>query len=130
MRRRVHCLTYGCSLSTGAISKITTQPGDALLFGQSNLRGGFNYYANGALPDDVLRLGTAPDATGFGFPERTDTEAALKDRKRVWIVWRGAKSIGSRFPAYQAARKAGFAPASSWHSADTPGLTVALLTRP
>lgn len=113
-----------------AVNRIDAEPGDALLFGQSRLRGGFDYYGNRSLPDDVLRIGTAPDTTGFGYPERTDVADALQGRERVWVVWRGAKNIGSQFPAYKGAREAGFIPVSSWHSVETPGMTVVLLARP
>ncbi|MFI6319450.1 glycosyltransferase family 39 protein [Nonomuraea sp. NPDC050556] len=113
-----------------AIAKITYRHGDAILYGQSPLRAGFEYYAPGKLPDDVLRLSSSPSPTGFGFPESTDVLTAIDARKRLWVVWRGARTAGPSLPVYKAATEAGFAPARTWHSADLPGLTVSLLIRP
>lgn len=113
-----------------AIAKITFKRGDAILYGQSSVRAGFEYYAHGRLPDDVLRRSATPSPTGFGYPESTDVHTAIGARKRVWIVWRGARSAGPGLPVYKAAIDSGFVPGKTWHSADLPGLTVSLLTRP
>ncbi|GIH70512.1 glycosyltransferase family 39 protein [Sphaerimonospora thailandensis] len=104
---------------------------DAILYGQSWLRTGFGYYGRGVLPDDVMRVGTA-SGTAFEYPERSDVAAALKGRTRVWIVWRGTKQsglTGSKFPEVTAVRAVGFRLSSAWHSAELPGLTVALFSR-
>ncbi|MGW0485156.1 glycosyltransferase family 39 protein [Nonomuraea sp. NPDC003214] len=111
-----------------ALRRMDVRPGDAIVYGQSSVRAGFDYYGAGATPDDVLRIGTAPDPDGFGFPERDDVAEALTGRERVWVVWRGAKSSGARLPRVEAVREAGFEQKSAWHSADLPGLTVALYT--
>lgn len=110
-----------------AIGRMKLEPGDALVYGQSSLRTGFDYYATNAMPDDVLRLGDAPAADSFGYPERADVSVALRGRDRVWLVWRGAKSAD--LPQHGRVRQAGFALVRAWHSADIPGLTVALYTR-
>ncbi|MFI7455204.1 glycosyltransferase family 39 protein [Nonomuraea sp. NPDC049714] len=112
-----------------AVRKIDTRPGDAIVFGQSAVRARFDYYGDDSMPDDVLRVGSAPEPDGFGFPERDDVAEALAGRERVWAVWRGAKSAGPRFDRIKALRSAGFTQESAWHSADLPGLTVALYTR-
>ncbi len=104
---------------------------DAILYGQSWLRTGFGYYGGNDLPDDVLRVGTAR-GKAFEYPERSDVAGALKGRTRVWIVWRGTKQsglTGSKFPQVEAVRAAGFRLSSAWHSAELPGLTVALFSR-
>lgn len=111
----------------GAIRRIQPRPGDALVFGQSSVRAGFDYYARGPLPDDVLRIDRAPDADGFGFPEHDDVRRALDGRERVWLVWRGAKS--AKPPRVKAVQDAGFTLADDWHTAETPGLTIALYIR-
>lgn len=105
--------------------------GDAILYGQSWLRTGFRYYGKDRLPDDVLVLGSGP-GPGFEYPQRSDVAGALAGRSRVWIVWRGTKEAGLRgtkFPQVAAVRAAGFRLSSAWHSAELPGLTVALFTR-
>ncbi len=112
-----------------AVRKVTTQPGDAIVFGQSAVRARFDYYGDDSMPDDVLRLGSAPEPDGFAFPERADVAEALTGRERVWVVWRGTKSAGARFANVKELRAAGFAQESAWHSGDLPGLTVALYTR-
>ncbi|MEV0200446.1 glycosyltransferase family 39 protein [Nonomuraea sp. NPDC050691] len=113
----------------GAVRRVTAREGDAIVFGQSSVRAGFDYYAPPGLADDPLRLSPAPEAGGFGFPERTDVAEALRDRRRVWVVWRGSRAAGEKLPRVKAVREAGFKPVSSWHSAELPGLTVALFTR-
>ncbi|MFE3451111.1 hypothetical protein ACFXJ8_19530 [Nonomuraea sp. NPDC059194] len=110
-----------------AIRRLEFEPGDAIVYGQSSLRTGFDYYATAEMPDDVLREGTAPAADSFAYPERPDVAAALDGRERVWLVWRGAKDAD--LPAIEKVRRAGFDRAQAWHSADTPGLTVALYKR-
>ncbi|WP_327091746.1 protein O-mannosyl-transferase family [Nonomuraea sp. NBC_01738] len=110
----------------GAIRQIKAEPGDALIFGQSSVRAGFDYYAAGTLWQDVLRLGQEPEPGGFGFPESRDVAVALQGRERVWMIWRGAKT--SNLPRVRAVKEAGFRQVSSWHSAELPGLTVALFT--
>ncbi|MEU7004369.1 DUF2723 domain-containing protein [Nonomuraea sp. NPDC046570] len=115
-----------------AVRKIAAKPGDAILYAQSALRTRFDYYTDGRMPDDVLRVGRAPLPDSFGYPELPDVATALEGRSRVWIVWRGAKRDGledGRFPHVEAARRAGFTVTGAWHSADLPGLTVALFTR-
>ncbi|MFI6505590.1 glycosyltransferase family 39 protein [Nonomuraea typhae] len=111
----------------GAVARIKTQPGDALVYGQSSERKGVLYYARKPLPDDVLLVSREPEAHGFAFPERDDVAAALEGRRRVWMVWRGAKT--APLPRIEAVRRAGFEQASAWHSAEIPGLTVALFIR-
>ncbi|MFG3436952.1 glycosyltransferase family 39 protein [Nonomuraea sp. NPDC047897] len=114
----------------GAVRQVRAQAGDAIVFGQSSVRAGFHYYAPAGGPDDVLLLDRAPQPRGFGFAERTDVAAMLADRRRVWLVWRGTKATGSRLPRVRAVREAGFEQVRSWHSAELPGLTVALYARP
>ncbi|MEU8251688.1 glycosyltransferase family 39 protein [Nonomuraea sp. NPDC048916] len=113
----------------GAVRRVDARAGDAIVFGQSPVRAGFDYYAPSGMPDDVLRLGREPDARGFAFPERRDIGEALADRRRVWIVWRGTRQAGLKLPRVKAVQEAGFAMATSWHSAELPGLTVALFAR-
>ncbi|MET9340522.1 glycosyltransferase family 39 protein [Nonomuraea sp. NPDC003804] len=110
-----------------AIRRMKLEPGDAIVYGQSSLRTGFDYYAAAVMPDDVLREGTAPAADSFAYPEKVDVAAALAGRDRVWLVWRGAKDAD--LPAIEKVRQAGFDRAQAWHSADIPGLTVSLYTR-
>ncbi|MER6949960.1 glycosyltransferase family 39 protein [Nonomuraea sp. NPDC000554] len=109
-----------------AVRKLDARPGDAIVYGQSSVRAGFLYYGDASMPDDVLLTGAAPEPDGFGYPERDDVAAALKGRDRVWMVWRGAK--GAKLPRIKAVQEAGFSLRSTWHSADVPGLTVALYT--
>ncbi len=111
-----------------AVRRMDARSGDAIVFGQSTARAGFDYYGDGSMPDDVLRVGSAPQPDGFGYPERGDVAAALEGRERVWVVWRGAKSAGPRLPRVKAVMSAGYRQESAWHSADLPGLTVALYT--
>ncbi|WP_397334512.1 glycosyltransferase family 39 protein [Nonomuraea sp. 3-1Str] len=113
----------------GAVRRVAAREGDAIVFGQSSVRAGFDYYAPSGPAADVLRLGDAPQADGFGFPERSDVAGALRDRRRVWVVWRGAKAAGGNLPRVKAVEEAGFERASAWHSAELPGLTVALFAR-
>ncbi|MBN6052329.1 glycosyltransferase family 39 protein [Nonomuraea sp. RK-328] len=113
----------------GTVRRVAAREGDAIVFGQSSARAGFDYYAPPGLADDVLLLSPAPEAGGFGFPERTDVAEALRERRRVWVVWRGTKAAGEKLPRVKAVKEAGFKPVSSWHSAELPGLTVALFTR-
>ncbi|MFF4193490.1 glycosyltransferase family 39 protein [Nonomuraea sp. NPDC001831] len=115
-----------------ALRVVKAEPEDAIVYGQSQLRAGFDYYADAAMPDDVLRTGDVPDADGFGYPERSEVAAALKGRDRVWVVWRGTKQAGLQgdsVPRVAQVRQAGFEPVSVKHSADLPGLTVALFER-
>lgn len=115
-----------------ALRVVRAEPGDAIVYGQSQLRSGFDYYADPLMPDDVLRAGDAPESDGFGYPERSDVEAALKGRERVWLVWRGTKQSGlegDAVPRVGEVERAGFEVTSVKHSADLPGLTVALFTR-
>jgi mannosyltransferase len=111
-----------------AVHRIDAQAGDAIVYGQTSVRAGFDYYGAGTLPDDVLRLGREPAPTGLGFRESKDIAGALADRSRVWVVWRGAKS--AKPPRVKSVQEAGFVPISAWHSTDVPGLTVALFDRP
>ncbi|WP_308250606.1 glycosyltransferase family 39 protein [Nonomuraea rhizosphaerae] len=113
----------------GAVSRVQSRPDDAIVFGQSSVRAGFDYYDDGPPPLDVLRQGPDPEPDGFGFPERSDVAAALEGRERVWVVWRGVKSAGARLARVKAVLAAGYEQATAWHSAETPGLTVALYTR-
>ncbi|MEV4397448.1 glycosyltransferase family 39 protein [Nonomuraea sp. NPDC049607] len=111
---------------------VRAEPGDAIVYGQSPLRAGFDYYADSAMPDDVLKTGDAPEPDGFGYPERPEVAAALKGRERVWVVWRGTKQAGLQgdsVPRVAQVRRAGFEAVSVKHSADLPGLTVALFER-
>ncbi len=110
-----------------AIRRMRLEPGDAIVYGQSSLRAGFDYYAKAVMPDDVLREGAAPAPDGFGYPEKEDVAAALNGRDRLWLVWRGAKN--EDLPAIEKVRQAGFGRVQAWHSADIPGLTVALYSR-
>lgn len=110
-----------------ALRVIRTEPQDAIVYGQSQLRAGFDYYADASMPEDVLRAGGVPVADGFGYPEKADVAAALKGRERVWVVWRGSKQ--AEIPRAGEVERAGFRLASAKHSADLPGLTVALFTR-
>ncbi|MER6514285.1 glycosyltransferase family 39 protein [Nonomuraea sp. NPDC001636] len=115
-----------------ALRVVKAEPEDAIVYGQSQLRSGFDYYADAAMPDDVLKAGDVPDADGFGYPERSEVAAALKGRDRVWVVWRGTKQAGLQgdsVPRVAQVRQAGFEPVSVKHSADLPGLTVALFER-
>ncbi|MEU8318865.1 glycosyltransferase family 39 protein [Nonomuraea sp. NPDC048881] len=115
-----------------ALRVVKAEPEDAIVYGQSQLRAGFDYYADAAMPDDVLKTGDVPDADGFGYPERSEVAAALKGRDRVWVVWRGTKQAGlqgNSVPRVAQVRQAGFEPVSVKHSADLPGLTVALFER-
>jgi mannosyltransferase len=111
-----------------AVRRVAAEPGDAIVYGQSSVRAGFDYYGGGTVPDDVLRIGRSPEPGGFGFPEHGDVAEALRGRDRVWLVWRGTKTAGSRLPRVKAVRDAGFEQESAWHSGDLPGLTVALYT--
>ncbi|GAA3563804.1 hypothetical protein GCM10022419_050700 [Nonomuraea rosea] len=115
-----------------ALRVVRAEPGDAIVYGQSQLRSGFEYYADSAMPVDVLKTGDAPDPDGFGYPERSDVSGALKGRERVWVVWRGTKQSGLEgdgVPRVGEVERAGFELTSAKHSADLPGLTVALFTR-
>ncbi|RSN10673.1 hypothetical protein DMB42_17560 [Nonomuraea sp. WAC 01424] len=115
-----------------ALRVVRAEPGDAVVYGQSQLRAGFGYYADSAMPDDVLKAGDAPEPDGFGYPERSDVAAALKGRERVWVVWRGTKQSGlqgNSVPRVGQVERAGFEAVSVKHSADLPGLTVALFER-
>ncbi|WP_433429769.1 glycosyltransferase family 39 protein [Nonomuraea sp. CA-141351] len=110
-----------------ALRVIKAEPDDAIVYGQSQLRIGFEYYADSRMPVDVLKSGDVPSPDGFGYPERSDVNAALKGRDRVWVVWRGSKQ--SAIPRVGEVEKAGFKLSLAKHSADLPGLTVALFTR-
>lgn len=115
-----------------ALRVIKAEPGDAIVYGQSQLRGGFDYYADSAMPEDVLRIGREPDPEGFGYPERSDVSAALEGHERVWVVWRGTKQSGLEdddLPLIGEVEQAGFELSLAKHSGDLPGITVALFTR-
>lgn len=115
-----------------ALRVIKAEPADAIVYGQSQLRSGFDYYADSLMPMDVLRSGVSPDADGFGYPERSDVSAELEGRKRVWVVWRGSKQSGlegDAVPRVGEVERAGFELDVAKHSVDLPGLTVALFTR-
>ncbi|NUR91279.1 MAG: hypothetical protein HOY71_45015 [Nonomuraea sp.] len=115
-----------------ALRVVRAEPGDAIVYGQSQLRAGFDHYADSLMPDDVLRAGDVPLTDGFGYPERPDAGAALKGRERVWVVWRGTKQSGlegDAVPRVGEVERAGFEVRTVKHSADLPGLTVALFTR-
>jgi mannosyltransferase len=115
-----------------ALRVVRAEPEDAIVYGQSQLRSGFEYYADSAMPVDVLKTGDVPDPDGFGYPERSDVSGALKGRERVWVVWRGTKQSGLEgdgVPRVGEVERAGFELTSAKHSADLPGLTVALFTR-
>ncbi|GAA3095272.1 glycosyltransferase family 39 protein [Nonomuraea salmonea] len=76
--------------------------------------------------------GDAPDPEGFGYPEQSDVAAALAGHERVWVVWRGTKDSGLKedgLPRVEEVRRAGYELETAKHSADLPGLTVALFTR-
>ncbi|MEO3870284.1 glycosyltransferase family 39 protein [Nonomuraea sp. B12E4] len=116
-----------------ALRVVKAEPDDAIVYGQSQLRAGFEYYADSLMPVDVLRSGDEPEPDGFGYPEQADVAAALKGRERVWVVWRGTKQSGLEgdgLPRVGAVEQAGFELSSAKHSGDLPGLTVALFTRP
>ncbi|GAA3652834.1 hypothetical protein GCM10022224_014770 [Nonomuraea antimicrobica] len=115
-----------------ALRVVKAEPDDGIVYGQSQLRTGFDYYADSLMPVDVLRSGDSPDADGFGYPERSDLSAALEGRERVWVVWRGTKQSGLEgdgVPRVGEVERAGFELSSARHSGDLPGLTVALFTR-
>jgi mannosyltransferase len=115
-----------------ALRVIKAEPDDAIVYGQSQLRTGFEYYADSSMPADVLKSGDAPSPDGFGHPERSDVSAALDGRERVWVVWRGSKKSGlegDAIPRVGEVERAGFELEVARHSADLPGLTVALFTR-
>ncbi|MEV0588917.1 glycosyltransferase family 39 protein [Nonomuraea sp. NPDC050310] len=111
-----------------AISRIDAEPGDALVYGHSQLRTGFEYYG-GRLPDDVLKLGPDPRPGGFSFDERPAAPEVFEKHERVWLVWRGDRKAAARLRRVAEVEAAGFEQARSWHSGDSPGLTVALYTR-
>ncbi|MEO3888873.1 glycosyltransferase family 39 protein [Nonomuraea sp. B5E05] len=116
-----------------ALRVIKAEPDDAIVYGQSQLRAGFDYYADSLMPVDVLRTGDAPDLGGFGYPERSDVSAALEQHDRVWVVWRGTKKSGLEGDGVDRVgevREAGFELSLAKHSGDLPGLTVTLFTRP
>ncbi|MFG6197545.1 glycosyltransferase family 39 protein [Nonomuraea sp. JJY05] len=115
-----------------ALRVIKAEPDDAIVYGQSQLRTGFEYYADSLMPVDVLKTGEAPSPDGFGYPERSDAAAALDGRDRVWVVWRGSKQSGldgDAVPRVAEVVKAGFKLSLAKHSAELPGLTVALFVR-
>lgn len=115
-----------------ALRVIKAERDDAIVYGQSQLRTGFDYYADSLMPVDVLRAGDVPQPDGFGHPERSDVSGALEGRERVWVVWRGAKKAGLEgdgIPRVGQVRQAGFELSVAKHSGDLPGLTVALFTR-
>ncbi|MEV4179238.1 glycosyltransferase family 39 protein [Nonomuraea sp. NPDC049709] len=115
-----------------ALRVIKAEPDDAIVYGQSHLRAGFDYYADSLMPVDVLRSGDSPDPDGFGYPERSDVSGVLEGRERVWLVWRGTKQSGlegDSVARVAEVERAGFELSSAKHSGDLPGLTVALFTR-
>ncbi|MGN9842917.1 glycosyltransferase family 39 protein [Nonomuraea sp. H19] len=115
-----------------ALRVIKAEPEDAIVYGQSQLRTGFEYYADSLMPVDVLKAGDAPSPDGFGYPERSDVSAALEGLQRVWVVWRGTKASGLEgdgIARVGEVQRAGFELSVAKHSADLPGLTVALFTR-
>ena len=115
-----------------ALRVIKAKPDDAIVYGQSQLRTGFDYYAGSLMPVDVLRTEDEPASSGFGYRERRDVAAALAGRERVWVVWRGTKQTGLKadgLPRVEQVRAAGFELELAKHSGDLPGLTVALFTR-
>ncbi|MFI7129796.1 glycosyltransferase family 39 protein [Nonomuraea sp. NPDC050153] len=115
-----------------ALRVIKAEPDDAIVYGQSQLRTGFEYYADSSMPVDVLKSGEEPSPDGFGYPERSDAAAALEGRERVWVVWRGSKQSGldgEAVPRVAEVVKAGFKLSLAKHSAELPGLTVALFVR-
>ncbi|MFB4272782.1 glycosyltransferase family 39 protein [Nonomuraea sp. GTA35] len=115
-----------------ALRVIKAEPEDAIVYGQSQLRAGFDYYADSLMPVDVLLAGSAPDPDGFGYPEGSDVSGALEGRERVWVVWRGTKQSGleaGSIARVAEVERAGFELSAAKHSGDLPGLTVALFTR-
>ncbi|GAA1688419.1 hypothetical protein GCM10009733_101230 [Nonomuraea maheshkhaliensis] len=115
-----------------ALRVIKAEPEDAIVYGQSQLRTGFDYYADSLMPVDVLRAGDEPEPDGFGYPERSDVSAVLRERERVWVVWRGTKQSGleeDAVPRVEEVERAGFELSLAKHSGDLPGLTVALFER-
>ncbi|WP_235854764.1 glycosyltransferase family 39 protein [Nonomuraea aridisoli] len=115
-----------------ALRVIKAEPDDAIVYGQSQVRRGFDYYADSLMPVDVLRIGDAPEPDGFSYPERSDVAAALEGRERVWVVWRGTKQSGLEgdgLPRVGEVEQAGYELSLAKHSGDLPGLTVALFTR-
>ncbi|MEV1205762.1 hypothetical protein AB0J07_37800, partial [Microbispora rosea] len=115
----------------GALGVIRTRerPGDAIVYGQSRLRTGFVYYGREDLPEDVLLRGQGP---AFEYAERDDLAEALAGHRRVWVVWRGTKQAGltgKKIPRVASVRTAGYRLSTAWHSAELPGLTVALFER-
>ncbi|TYB64032.1 DUF2723 domain-containing protein [Nonomuraea sp. PA05] len=115
-----------------ALRVIKAEPDDAIVYGQSQLRAGFEYYADSLMPVDVLLARSAPDPDGFGYSEGSDVSGALADRERVWVVWRGTKQSGLERDSIDRVREvedAGFELSAAKHSGDLPGLTVALFTR-
>ncbi|WP_043622225.1 glycosyltransferase family 39 protein [Nonomuraea candida] len=115
-----------------ALRVIKAEPDDGIVYGQSPLRAGFDYYADSLMPVDVLRSGDSPNPDGFGYPERSDVSAALEGRERVWVVWRGTKQSGLEGDSIDRVgevKEAGFELSMAKHSGDLPGLTVALFTR-
>ncbi|SPL90347.1 unnamed protein product [[Actinomadura] parvosata subsp. kistnae] len=115
-----------------ALRVIKAEPEDAIVYGQSQLRAGFEYYADSLMPADVLLAGSAPDPDGFGYPEGSDVSGALEGRERVWVVWRGTKQSGLKgnsVARVKEVEKAGFELSLAKHSGNLPGLTVALFTR-
>ncbi|TMR19352.1 hypothetical protein ETD86_19965, partial [Nonomuraea turkmeniaca] len=115
-----------------ALRVIKAEPEDAIVYGQSQLRTGFDYYADSLMPVDVLRASDAPLPDGFGYPERSDVSVALDGLERVWVVWRGSRTSGLEgdgIPRVGEVKAAGFELSVAKHSGDLPGLTVALFTR-
>ena len=115
----------------GAVGVIRARerPGDAIVYGQSRLRTGFVYYGRDGLPDDVLLRGRGP---AFEYAERPDVAEALAGHRRVWVVWRGTKQDGlkgTKIRRVAEVRAAGYRLSTAWHSAELPGLTVALFER-
>ncbi|MBD3146052.1 glycosyltransferase family 39 protein [Microbispora camponoti] len=115
----------------GALGVIQARerPGDAIVYGQSRLRTGFVYYGREGLPEDVLLRGRGP---AFEYAERDDLTEALAGHRRVWVVWRGTKQAGltgKKIAKVAAVRAAGYRLSTAWHSAELPGLTVALFER-
>ncbi|MEU6714877.1 glycosyltransferase family 39 protein [Nonomuraea sp. NPDC046802] len=115
-----------------ALRVVKAEPDDAIVYGQSQVRTGFDYYADSLMPVDVLKTGDDPDPDGFGYPERSDVAAALKGRERVWVVWRGTKKSGLEgdgVPRVGEVERAGYELSLAKHSGDLPGLTVALFVK-
>ncbi|MEV7806417.1 glycosyltransferase family 39 protein [Microbispora sp. NPDC088329] len=112
-----------------AVIRARERPGDAIVYGQSRLRTGFVYYGRDDLPKDVLLKGPGP---AFEYVERSDLAEALAGYRRVWVIWRGTKQAGltdTKIPKVAAVRAAGYRLSTAWHSAELPGLTVALFQR-